>query len=309
MSEALVEAAPAKINLALHVTGRRSDGYHDLESLVVFAGVADELVAARVPSGWASGPEGPRDRTQTEPPLDRLEVTGPFAAAAGSGDANLVARAVAAFRARWPGHVQEGVAIELRKNLPVAAGLGGGSADAAAALRLMADLGAGDIAAGALAEVALTLGADVPACLIGRPCEVRGKGEIVHTLSDFPACHLVLVNPLVPVVTADVFRRLENRDNDGLPALPEPLTRPAQLGIWLHETRNDLEPPAIALVPAIGELIESIAVIDGCILARMTGSGGTVFGLFGSAARAHQAAHDLREAFPGYWVAAAPVLV
>jgi 4-diphosphocytidyl-2-C-methyl-D-erythritol kinase len=138
---------------------------------------------------------------------------------------------------------------------------------------------------------------------------VRGKGEIVHALKGFPTCHLVLINPLVPVVTADVFRKLQKRDNDGLPPLPEPLTRPAQLGIWLGETRNDLEPPAIALVPQIGDLIEAIAEVDGCILARMTGSGGTVFGLFGSAARAHQAAHDLRARFPSHWVAAAPVLV
>jgi 4-diphosphocytidyl-2-C-methyl-D-erythritol kinase len=286
----MIEAAPAKINLALHVTGRRPDSFHELESLVVFAGVADELLARPAAT-------------------DRLTVTGPFAAAAGSGDANLVARAVAAFRARWPDHVPHGVAIELRKNLPVAAGLGGGSADAAAALRLMTELGAGaEIVPRALADVALSLGADVPACLTGRPCEVRGKGEIVRPLPSFPPSHLVLVNPLVPVVTAEVFRRLEKRENEGLPSLPNPLTRPAQLGIWLEGTRNDLEPPAIALVPAIGELIAAIGSIDGCILSRMTGSGGTVFGLFGSAARAHQAAHDLRAKYPGYWVAAAPVL-
>ncbi|HHY49796.1 MAG TPA: hypothetical protein GYA10_08630 [Alphaproteobacteria bacterium] len=159
-----------------------------------------------------------------------------------------------------------------------------------------------------LAEVALTLGADVPACLRSRPCEVRGIGEIVHPLRTFPACHVVLVNPLIPVVTADVFRRLQRRNNAPLPALPVPLTRPAHLGIWLSETRNDLEAPAIELVPAIGELIGEIRGIDGCILARMSGSGGTVFGLFGSAARAHQAAHDLRARWPSYWVAAAPLI-
>ncbi len=290
VTEAVVEAAPAKINLALHVTGRRPDGYHELESLVVFAGVADELVVHRAPA-------------------DSLTVTGPFAAAAGSADANLVTRAVAAFRSRWPDHVTHGLKIELHKNLPVAAGLGGGSADAAAALRLMSESGEGSVSDKALAVVALSLGADVPACLVGRPCEVRGKGEIVHALGRFPTCHLVLVNPLVPVVTADVFRKLQKRDNDGLPPLPDPLTRPAQLGIWLGETRNDLEPPAISLVPHIGELIDALAAVDGCILARMTGSGGTVFGLFGSAARAHQAAHDLRARYPTHWVAAAPVLV
>lgn len=288
MDDTFVEAAPAKVNLALHVTGRRADGYHELESLVVFADVADEIVARPAKA-------------------DSLKVTGPFAAAAGSGETNLVARAVTAFRARWPHHVPGGLAVELHKNLPVAAGLGGGSADAAAMLRLMARLGEAPIAPAELAAVALTLGADVPSCLFSRPCEVRGVGEIIHPLRDFPSTHIVLVNPLVPVVTADVFRRLTSRDNPPLPPLPQPLTRPAQLALWLKETRNDLEPAAIALVPVIGELIAEMAGLDGCVLARMTGSGGTVFGLFGSAAQAHQAAHDLRETRHGFWVAAAPV--
>jgi len=288
MDEVHAEAAPAKVNLALHVTNRRSDGYHELESLVVFAGVADELVAR------------PAKR-------DSLKVTGPFAAAAGTGDSNLVSRAVAAFRSRWPDHVETGLAIELVKNLPVAAGLGGGSADAAAALRLMAGLGEADIAFADLSAVALALGADVPACLLSRPTEVRGVGEILHPLRAFPRTHIVLVNPLVPVVTADVFRRLQSRQNPPLPSLPAPLTRPAQLGLWLAETRNDLEPPAISLLPVIGELIAELARVDGCILARMSGSGGTVFALFASASRAHQAAHDLRERYKTYWVAAAPL--
>lgn len=290
MQGTLVESAPAKVNLALHVTGRRADGYHDLESLVVFADVADELTA-------------------TPAETDSLRVAGPFAAALGNGEANLVSRAVAAFRTRWPGTVEGGVAIELHKNLPVAAGLGGGSADAAAALRLMAALGQGEVPVRDLVELALTLGADVPSCVVSRPAEIRGVGEIVTPLRSFPPLHLVLVNPLVPVVTADVFRRLERRDNPPLPALPQPLTRPAQIGIWLAETRNDLEPPAIALVPAIGELIAHVSRIEGCMLARMSGSGGTVFGLFGSGAQAHQAAHDLRARWPGYWVAAAPVIL
>ncbi len=285
----IVETAPAKVNLALHVTGRRADGYHDLQSVVVFADVADEL--SLMPGA-----------------ADALQVTGPFAAALGAGDANLVVRAVAAFRTRWPGRVPGGVAIELRKNLPVAAGLGGGSADAAAALRLLAGLGGPPIPLAELAEVALGLGADVPSCLVSRPAEIRGVGEIVSALPSFPSMHLVLANPLVPVVTADVFRRLESRTNPPLPALPRPLTRPAQLGLWLAETRNDLEPPAIGLVGAIGELIAHVARIEGCMLARMSGSGGTVFGLFGSGAQAHQAAHDLRARWPGYWVAAAPVI-
>lgn len=289
MVAAFGEAAPAKINLALHVTGRRPDGYHELESLVVFAEVADDLEASP-----AAG--------------DTLRISGPFGAGIGNGATNLVLRAVAAFRARFPDHVRTGLALELKKNLPVAAGLGGGSADAAAALRLMAVLGEPDIHPRDLFTLALALGADVPACLLSRSCTIRGIGEIVTPLREFPRCHAVLVNPLVPVVTADVFRRLQRRDNPRLPPLPDPLTRPAQLAMWLQETRNDLEPAAIALLPLIGDLIARMGRIEGCMLARMSGSGATVFGLFGSGAQAHQAAHELRREWPGYWVGAAPLI-
>ncbi|MDB5540662.1 MAG: 4-diphosphocytidyl-2-C-methyl-D-erythritol kinase [Devosia sp.] len=289
LQPAYTEAAPAKVNLALHITGRRPDGYHELESLVVFVDVADEVTARPAKA-------------------DRFRVTGPFAAAAGNGDSNLVMRAVKAFRKRWPDRLPDGLDIALTKNLPVAAGIGGGSADAAAMLRLLAAIGEGEFRLAELRTLALSLGADVPACLMSRPCEVRGVGEIVHALQSFPDTHLVLVNPLIPVVTADVFRRLELRDNPPMPALPQPLTRPAQLGLWLAETRNDLEAPAIALVPAIGDLLHHMRVLDGCALARMSGSGGTVFGLFGSTTQAHQAAHEMRAKYPQYWVAAAPVI-
>jgi 4-diphosphocytidyl-2-C-methyl-D-erythritol kinase len=283
------ESAPAKINLALHVTGRRPDRYHELESLVVFTDFSDELEAV-------------------EAPADTLKITGPFAAGLGAGETNLVMRAVAAFRSRWPDQVRTGLSLTLRKNLPVAAGLGGGSADAAAALRLLAGLALTPVTEADLYPLAAALGADVPMCLLSRSSLVRGVGDVVVPLDDFPPCHVVLVNPLVPVVTADVFRRLQSHDNPKLPALPDPLTRPSQLGLWLEGTRNDLEPPAIDLVPAIGDLIRRVAATQGCILARMSGSGATVFGLFGSSAQAHQAAHDLRAVFPGYWVAAAPII-
>lgn len=293
MSEAdaavFTEAAPAKVNLALHVIGRRADGYHELESLVVFVDVVDEISARSAKA-------------------DRLRVNGPFAAATGNSESNLVMRAVRAFRNRWPDRLPDGLEIELTKNLPVAAGIGGGSADAAAMLRLLARMGDGDVPLAELQEIALALGADVPMCLLSQPSEVRGVGEIVHRLRGFPPTHLVLVNPLVPVATADVFRRLESRTNPPMPALPQPLTRPAQLGLWLAETRNDLEPAAVALLPAIGELLREMRVLDGCALARMSGSGGTVFGLFGSAAQAHQAAHEMRARYPDYWVAAAPAI-
>jgi len=141
-----------------------------------------------------------------------------------------------------------------------------------------------------------------------RPLVARGVGEILSPLPDFPQLHVALVNPGVAVATADVFRRLRAHDNYPLPALPAPLTRPAQLGLWLNETRNDLQPPAVKLVPEIGVLIEEMAETPGCMLSRMSGSGATCFGLYGSAAAAHQAAHDLRENFSGYWVAATPLL-
>ena len=283
------ESAPAKINLALHVTGRRPDRYHDLESLVVFADLADELEAV-------------------EAPADTLKITGPFATGLGAGETNLVMRAVAAFRSRWPDGVRTGLSLTLRKNLPVAAGLGGGSADAAAALRLLAGRSVTPVTEADLYPLAAALGADVPMCLLSRSSLIGGVGDVIIPLDDFPPCHVVLVNPLVPVVTAEVFRRLLSHDNPKLPPLPDPLTRPSQLGLWLEGTRNDLEPPAIDLVPAIGDLIHRVGATQGCILARMSGSGATVFGLFGSSAQAHQAAHDLRAVFPGYWVAAAPII-
>ncbi|MDB5507448.1 MAG: 4-(cytidine 5-diphospho)-2-C-methyl-D-erythritol kinase [Devosia sp.] len=283
------EAAPAKLNLALHVTRRRDDGYHDLESLVVFADVGDELSAEPAPA-------------------DTLAIRGPFAQRLGTSDGNLVMRAVAAFRARFPTHVATGLKFTLEKNLPIAAGLGGGSADAAAALRLMAVLGEPDIAPRDLVAIAATLGADVPACLLSMPATIRGVGEIVTPLRAFPAVHVVLINPLLPLATAEVFRRLLIHDNEPLPPLPEPMTRPAQLGIWLAETRNDLETPAIAMLPEIAALIERMARAGGCMLARMSGSGATVFGVFGSAALAHQAAHELRAEWPDHWVAAAPLV-
>lgn len=283
------ETAPAKVNLALHVTRRREDGYHDLESLVVFADIADDLSA-------------------TPAEADRLSISGPFARGLHDGPTNLVLRAVSAFRARWPALSPAGLSLHLVKTLPVAAGIGGGSADAAAALRIMAQLAPEPVPVADLVDLATGLGADVPACLLSRPLIARGVGEILAPLPEFPKLHIVLVNPMVPVVTADVFRRLRAHDNYPLPALPTPLTRPAQLGLWLAETRNDLQPPAVKLVPEIGVLIEELAETQGCILARMSGSGATVFGLFGSEGQAHDAASQMRRLHPEYWVGAAPLL-
>ncbi|MBB4053292.1 4-diphosphocytidyl-2-C-methyl-D-erythritol kinase [Devosia subaequoris] len=288
MVQAIVQTAPAKINLALHVTHRREDGYHDLESLIVFANIFDELEAT------------PADE-------DGLTISGPFSKGLGAGPTNLVLRAVAAFRARWPDLSPPGLSLHLVKNLPVAAGIGGGSADAAAALRIMASRAAEPVSVAELADLAATLGADVPACLLSRPLVARGVGEILSPLPAFPRLYVTVVNPGVAVATADVFRRLRAHDNYSLPALPEPLTRPAQLGLWLNETRNDLQPPAVKLVPEIGILIEELAETPGCMMSRMSGSGATVFGLFGSEGQAHEAANHVRRRYPEYWTAAAAI--
>lgn len=285
----IFETAPAKVNLALHVTGRRADGFHTLHSLCVFTELGDQLSA--------------------QPALeDRLTISGPFAEDLPVGRSNLVIRAIEKFRARFPGHIECGVAIHLEKHLPVAAGLGGGSADAAAVLRMLARLGAGAVPDTELFALAATLGADVPMCLYSRTCEVLGIGELLKPVPAFPPVHLVLVNPMAPVSTADVFKRLESRENLPMPPLPDALDRAAMLSLWLDDTRNDLEVPAIEIEPAIAGVIKAIRATTGCALARMSGSGATCFGLYGSAAAAHQAAHDLREKLSGYWVAATPVV-
>lgn len=285
----LTEPAPAKINLALHVTGQRDNGYHELHGLTVFTELSDELMAE--PAG-----------------ADRLKVTGPFASALGPAANNLVNAAVAAFRDEWPGAVQGGVALTLDKQLPVASGIGGGSADAAAALRIMAHLAGEPVDRERLMAVATRLGADVPMCLISRTCEIAGVGDEVRPLPASPKAHLVLVNPLLPISTAEVFRRLECRTNAPMPALPDHAERLSVFSLWLADTRNDLEAPATALAPVIGEIRLAVAKTAGCVLARMSGSGATVFGLYGSSAQAMQAARDLRQAFPSYWVAATPIL-
>ncbi|WP_404405870.1 4-(cytidine 5'-diphospho)-2-C-methyl-D-erythritol kinase [Pelagibacterium halotolerans] len=285
----LTETAPAKVNLALHVTGRREDGFHTLHSLCVFTELAD-LVSA--------------EPAET----DALSVSGPFGDDLPNGRSNLVVRTVEKFRARFPDALETGVALHLEKHLPVAAGLGGGSADAAAVIRLLAQLVDEPIPDADLFALAANLGADVPMCLFSRPCEVLGIGETLKPVNPFPALHLVLVNPREAVSTPEVFRRLKSRSNPAMPQLPGTMDRAAMLSLWLADTRNDLEAPAREIVPAIGGIIGAIAQTQGCALARMSGSGATCFGLYGSAAAAHQAAHDLREKLPGYWVAATPIL-
>ena len=276
MPDALIEPAPAKVNLYLHVTGRRADGYHLLDSLVVFAGVGDVL------------------RGEVANEL-RLEVDGPFAAGLSGEPDNLVLRAARALGSR-------GARLVLEKNLPVASGIGGGSADAAAALRLLCRLW--QLSPPDLPGIALALGADVPVCLAGRPSRMGGVGERLDAAPGLPQCGLVLVNPGVAVATADVFRA---RRGGWSPTakLPHAWSDVAAMASDLRELRNDLEPPAIALQPVIGEVIGALAAAPGCRLARMSGSGATCFGLFDDPMVAAEAAMRLRR--PNWWTWGGPL--
>lgn len=287
-AEPLSELAPAKINLALHVTGQRENGYHDLQSLVVFAEIGDWLKLR------------PAQK-------DALHVSGPFASMLAPGQTNLVSRALAGFRRHWPKAVPDGLRIELEKNLPVAAGVGGGSADAAAMLRLLQQASQHPVGDEELFQLAAELGADVPVCLASVPCLVAGVGERVSPLKSFPRLFAVLVNPMVPVPTAEIFSRLGARDNPPMPALPDPLSHATLLGLWLEESRNDLEPAARQFAPVIGETIGALEVTPGVIGARMSGSGATVFALYADERLAHDAAHAMRARFPSFWVACAPI--
>jgi 4-diphosphocytidyl-2-C-methyl-D-erythritol kinase len=274
------ERAPAKLNLDLHVTGRRADGYHLLDSLVVFLDLADELTLTPAAS------------------LD-LRAQGPMAGDLPAGQGNIVLRAARALARATS--VTDGAAITLDKRLPVAAGIGGGSADAAAALRGLCRLWGVRPEPEALAELALGLGADVPACLDGRPLRMCGVGERLDPLADLPPLDLVLVNPRRPLATADVFRTL------ALPqgGLEEP---PAALDLApldrLPRSRNDLEAPAQARLPEIGRVLAALGETPGCRLARMSGSGPTCFGLFADAPAAQAAALELARRQPGWWVVA-----
>ncbi|MCA0002112.1 4-(cytidine 5'-diphospho)-2-C-methyl-D-erythritol kinase [Mesorhizobium sp. B2-2-4] len=275
--------APAKINLALHVTGRRDDGYHLIESLAVFTRFGDriEIALAERDDFSVSGRYGP------DVPVD---------------GSNLVLRARDALRQAAGPRGTPPVAIKLEKNLPVASGVGGGSSDAAAVLRGLAASWQLDIDDVALARIGLSLGADIPMCLAARPLIARGIGEELSIVPDFSALGLVLVNPGKAVSTADVFNALSRRDNEALPPLPRVVDFHS-LRNWLEITRNDLEPAARAIEPAIGKAL-SVLNKAGAGFARMSGSGATCFGLFETGNVAKRAAADIRARQPDWFVAA-----
>jgi len=282
----LVERAPAKVNLSLMVLGRRADGYHALDSLVTFAAAGDRL-------------------TLTPGKLLSLRVRGATAEQAGPIEDNLVVKAANALAREIPG-LQLG-RFTLDKRLPVAAGLGGGSSDAAAALRLLARANRLPLDDARLRRVARRTGADVPVCLDPRPRRMRGIGDVLSAPLAIPPLAAVLVNPGVAVPTKDVFAILGLKPGTGVrrAARARPLPRGwDDLIEALAGERNDLEPPAIELQPVIATVLASLRKQPGCGLARMSGSGATCFGLFASARAAAAAARDLSERRPRWWVKA-----
>ncbi|MCJ2083638.1 4-(cytidine 5'-diphospho)-2-C-methyl-D-erythritol kinase [Methylobacterium sp. J-090] len=282
----LVTRAPAKINLTLHVLGRRAgDGYHELESLVAFTGAGDTL---SLTPGADLG----------------LTVVGPTAGPAGPLGDNLVIRAAHHLAARRP-RLRLG-AFHLVKRLPVAAGIGGGSSDAAAALRLLGRSNGLDPADPDLLEAARATGADVSVCLDPRARMMRGAGETLGPALGMAPLPAVLINPGVPVETAPVFRALglgigERHRPEPHPAVAEGADAEAVLAS-IRPARNDLEAPALGLAPVIGETLRALSAEAGCRLARMSGSGATVFGLFADRAAAVRAARRIRAHHPAWWV-------
>jgi len=276
----LTEKAPAKINLTLRVLGRRADGYHRLESLVAFANLADAL-------NLQTGGDAV------------LDITGPFASACGPVAGNLVLKAFAALRERVAG-LKAGRFV-LEKNIPVAAGLGGGSADAAAALRLLALANSLAPDDPRLAEAALGVGADVPVCLESHARIMRGVGEELSAALDLPRLAALLVNPGVPLATRDVFARFAGTQDGKTSLAGAPRERGALIE-WLGAHGNDLTHSAIACVPVIADVLSALSALPGARLARMSGSGPTCFALFASPGEATAAAQRLKTERKDWWV-------
>ncbi len=264
--------APAKVNLTLHVTGQRADGYHLLDSLVAFADVGDRVTVM------------PADSLS-------LEVTGPMADGVPTDGSNLVMKAADLFGVP--------VRMVLSKHLPAAAGIGGGSSDAAATVLAIADL----LEEKRLPDVSV-LGADVRVCLLRQAARMSGIGEVVEPVAGLPVLHAVLVNPGVDVPTPTVFKALEQKKNAPMPKRLPRWKDAASLTDWLATQRNDLEAPAIAQAPVIAEVLEALDGCEGATLSRMSGSGATCFGLFPTTEKAAQAAEQLAQTHPGWWVQA-----
>jgi 4-diphosphocytidyl-2-C-methyl-D-erythritol kinase len=270
--------APAKLNLFLHVGEKRSDGFHELESLVTFTEAADILSIE------------PAEKLS-------LNITGPFAGMLGASPENLVLRAARALGST------RGAMLTLEKNLPVAAGIGGGSADGAAALRgLNVHWGLG-LSESDLAQIGAGIGSDIPACVWSRTLWMSGRGEVLTRLAPLPPLPLVLVNPRMPVKTRQVFSGLNTRTGMGAMDIPSRgLSSIWDLVDYLRDASNDLEASACTLAPVIDDVLEAIAHEPGCVLAQMSGSGATCFGIFQDGPWVSGAAERLAADHPEWWV-------
>jgi len=275
--------APAKINLYLHVTGKRPDGFHELDSLVVFTASGDTVRISPAMAGNGM----------------QFTADGPFANIIGPKQDNLVVRAARLMVDSCRPATQD-IDIHLTKRLPVAAGIGGGSSDAAATLRALNrywDAGFDD---DRLAALGLKLGADVPMCLAREPIFVSGIGEKIQPAPSLPLFSLLLVNPGVAVPTPKVFEAFHGKFSPPAVFSDEPADVDA-LGALLSERRNDLSDAALGIAPVIGEVLQAISGQPGCLLSRMSGSGATCFGLFGDAGEAEEGRHAIHLAHPDWW--------
>ncbi|NVK34038.1 MAG: 4-(cytidine 5'-diphospho)-2-C-methyl-D-erythritol kinase [Rhodobacteraceae bacterium] len=287
--EHLTDLARAKVNLALHITGQRADGYHLLDSLVVFPAIADELKARRSSEmGFA--------------------VSGDQASALNTGNDNdnLVVKALRAFQ-QATNQPDLQIDFELNKALPVASGIGGGSADAAAALRLIEELSTAKLTAQERQELALSLGADVPVCLAQAPRRMEGIGELLSPLPKLPSCGMVLVNPGISVSTPAIFNSLACRDNPPLPELPPSFNTLSELIDYLAATRNDMQAVAETICPEITHVISALSVQPECKLARMSGSGATCFALC-TPGEEQTLTNKIQKSHPSWWVASSKTL-
>jgi 4-diphosphocytidyl-2-C-methyl-D-erythritol kinase len=264
--------APAKINLCLHVTGQRTDGYHLLDTLVGFADVGDVVTMQRgAPEMRVTGDEGAQLRGE-----------------------NIISAVLNAY-----GGAQ--VAVHLQKNLPIASGIGGGSSDAAAAYRGLCALLGRAPAPSDIAQL-LAIGADVPMCVQAQPARVQGIGEQITPLPNLAPLHSVLVNPRVHVPTPSIFKALTKKENSAIEPLPQRLGDAAELIAYLAAQRNDLQHPAISMAPVIADVLSALAKTHAALV-RMSGSGATCFGLYCSASAATAASAELSKAQPKWWVA------
>ncbi len=282
----VTEPAPAKVNLYLHVTGKRADGYHLLDSLVVFAGYGDSVTV---------------EASETL----SLTIDGPGAADLPADDDNIVLKAARAL-ARATG-IRTGAAIRLTKRLPVASGIGGGSTDAAATLRALETLWQVRLPDPQRQSLALSLGADLPVCLAARPARMSGIGERLEPVPALPPVWLVLTNPRIPLSTPAVFKARQACFSDPAPLETTPRDA-AHLAFLLAARRNDLTTAAISLVPEVAESLALLAAQPACLLARMSGSGATCLGLFASPPAAAAAARALTATKPGWWTQSAALL-